>query len=94
MPETANAVGGEVIAVIKPPIRKPTPGRGRDERLEQARDPRLEVGRRRLLERGHHRDPLDAVPEAADDGESARHPQLARDGHAEVGAPIAKLEGG
>ena len=25
MPETANAVGGEAIAVITPPSRKPTP---------------------------------------------------------------------
>ena len=47
-------------------------GRSRGERLEEAGDARLEALLGRLLDRGDDGDPLDAVAEAADDGDGTR----------------------
>ena len=54
---------GSKIAAIAPPSRKPMPGIALAERLEQRQHPGLVGGAGQLLDRGHQRDPLDAVAE-------------------------------
>ena len=62
-----------------PPSRKPTPGHRR--RRATPAGPTIRAWysrRRRLLQRGHHRDPLDAVAGAAEHREHARHQRACR----------------
>ena len=84
-PATANAVRGEPSATISAAEQEADARHRGAERLQQAGHARLVLGRRGLLQRGHHRDPLDAVAGAADDRHQARHQQRPGLRHAEVG---------